>query len=408
MNDAVIVGGGLVGASLALALAPTGRRVALIEAALPGSAGQPSFDDRTSALGNGTRRILTTLGAWPHIAAQAAPIRTIRISDAGRFGAARLDAREQGLEALGYTAANRIIGAGLWQALQAAPGGVELIAPARVRQVQLGPEAARVAYLDAAGREQWLEARLAIAADGAHSLVRSAAGVSAESVDYGQVAIVANLGAERPATDIAYERFTDTGPLAVLPLTDGSYTVVWSLAPAHAEAVLAADDARFLAELQQCFGWRIGGITRVGRRASYPLTLMRAQALTGPRAVLVGNAAQALHPVAGQGFNLGLRDAATLAELIADAGDPGDAALLERFAALRARDRAGMIRFTDSLVRGFASHRPGAALLRNLGLLLFDQLPPAKNAMARLSWGFGDHMPRLLRGLSLAARGAGS
>ncbi|MFT3907390.1 MAG: 2-octaprenyl-6-methoxyphenyl hydroxylase [Steroidobacteraceae bacterium] len=401
--DVVIVGGGLVGASLALALAPTRRRVALIEAVLPGAVSQPSFDDRTSALGNGSRRILETLGAWPRIGPQAAAIRTIQVSDAGHFGAARLDATEQGIEALGYTVSNRSIGAGLWGALQAAPGGVQVIAPARVQSVQLAAQGAEVRYSDAAGQDRMLRADLAVAADGAHSLVRAAAGIGAHDVDYEQVAIVANLSADRPAAGIAYERFTTTGPLAVLPLADGSYTVVWTLAPAHAEAVLAHDDAAFLAELQTCFGWRIGTIRRVGKRASYPLLLTRAQSAAGVRSVLVGNASQALHPVAGQGFNLGLRDAAVLAELVAEADDAGTPVLLERFAALRARDRAGMVQFTDALVRGFASRKPGAALLRNLGLLAFDAAPFAKSALASLSWGFGDHTPRLMRGLPLAS-----
>jgi 2-octaprenyl-6-methoxyphenol hydroxylase len=247
-----------------------------------------------------------------------------------------------------------------------------------------------------------LAARLVVAADGAHSLVRAAAGIAAVVEDYDQVAVVVHLSTDRPATGIAYERFTATGPLAVLPLADGRYTVVWTLRPERAQQVLALDGAAFVAELQRGFGWRIGRVRQVGARASYPLRLSRAESLAGPRTVLVGNAAQALHPVAGQGFNLGLRDAALLAETVAAAADPGAPGVLEHFERRRGADRRGMIGFTDGLVKLFASDRPGAAAARNLGLLLFDVAPGAKRALSRLSWGFGGDTPRLMRGLPVA------
>ncbi len=185
----------------------------------------------------------------------------------------------------------------------------------------------------------------------------------------------------------------------MLPLADGSYTVVWSLAPERAAQLLAAEPAQYLAELQRCFGWRIGRLQRLGRRVSYPLALTRAGALSAARCVLVGNAAQALHPVAGQGFNLGLRDAASLAEALNAASDPGAAAVLGAYEDSRSADRAAMIGFTDTLVRLFSSERPGIAGARNAGLLLFDLLPPAKRALSQLSWGFGGSASRLMRGL---------
>jgi 2-octaprenyl-6-methoxyphenol hydroxylase len=246
-----------------------------------------------------------------------------------------------------------------------------------------------------------VEARLLVAADGAHSAVRAAAAIEADVEDYDQVAIVANVGADRPHDGTAYERFTATGPLAVLPLYDGSYGVIWSCRPADAAGVLSLDDGSYLRELQARFGWRAGRFVRVGRRASYPLKLTRAVETTATRTVLIGNAAQALHPVAGQGFNLGLRDAAMLAEVIAnaDGGDAGAPELLRRFAEWRAADRGGVVRFTDGLVKLFGSSRPGAGILRNLGLLMFDLAPPAKSALARVSAGFGGPTPRLARGL---------
>ena len=395
--DVAIVGGGMVGASLALALGGSGKRVALIEAVAADAAGQPSFDDRTTALGNGSRRIFESLGVWQHLDAHAGPVREIRVSDAGHYGAARLSAAEQGLEALGYVVSNRHIGAALWKQLAAQPA-IALRCPARVLEVQLGADRARLTVQ--AGAEL-VEARVVVAADGAHSLVRAAAGISALVEDYNQVAVVVHVLTDQLASGVAYERFTATGPLAVLPLADGRYTVVWTVTPARATQLLALGDAEFIDEMQRGFGWRIGRIVRAGARAAYPLRLSRADAMTGRRAVLVGNAAQALHPVAGQGFNLGLRDAALLAEILAAAPDPGAAAVLEDYERRRAADRRGMIRFTDGLVKLFASERPGVAAARSAGLLLFDVVPAAKRALSRLSWGFGGDSPRLMRGLSV-------
>src|SRR5258706_2831355 len=305
--DLAIVGGGMVGASLALALAGTTRRVALIEPVLPGAGTQPSFDDRSSALANGTRRVLETIGAWQAIAPHACAIREIQVSDAGHYEAARLDAAGQGLPALGYTVANRVLGQALWSALRA-QSRVQLLAPARVVGVGDAGDCLRLTLQG--GAVAALEARLVVAADGAQSLVRQSAGIENVTVDYEQVAVVANLAASRVATGIAYERFTQHGPLAVLPLTDGSYTVVWTVSLGEAPTLLAADDDSFRRQLQQRFGWRIGELLRVGQRAAYPLALSRAQQTVALRTALVGNAAQSLHPVAGQGFNLGLRDAA--------------------------------------------------------------------------------------------------
>jgi len=399
--DVAIVGGGMVGASLALALSGTGLAVLLIEGVAPDSDAQPSFDDRTTALGNASRRILQSIGAWDAIAPYAAAIRTIHVSDAGRFGFARLRAEEQGVEAFGYVAANRVIGRALWSKLRDAPG-IEIRVPVRTERVELAPDLARLDLVHGDGTPERVSARLVVAADGAHSAVRAAAGIGARVEDYGQVAVVANVAADRSHDGTAFERFTSSGPLAVLPLHDGSYTVVWALTPQRAAEMLALDAASFLRELQGRFGWRAGRFVRMGRRASYPLKLTRAEHTVAQRAVLIGNAAQALHPVAGQGFNLGLRDAAMLAEILVDAReDVGAAEPLARFAEWRQTDRRGVISFTDGLVKLFGDTRPGMSFVRNLGLLLFDLTPPAKSALARVSLGFGGPSPRLARGLSL-------
>jgi 2-octaprenyl-6-methoxyphenol hydroxylase len=400
--DLAIVGGGMVGASLAVALAGSRRRVLLVESVAPDSLAQPSFDERTTALGNASRRIFEGLRIWPGLEADAAAIRTIHVSDAGRFGFARLTAHEQGIDAFGYVLANRLIGAALWQQLTHA-ANVTLRVPARVTELGLAADGASLTVESPGDRRERFTARLLVAADGAQSQVRTAAGIAAEVEDYRQLAVVANVSCDLPHQDIAYERFTRQGPLALLPLADGSRALIWACAPARAEELLALTDREYLAELQQQFGWRAGRFVRLGRRAAYPLALTRAAKPAGLRTLLIGNAAQTLHPVAGQGFNLGLRDAAMLAEVLvqgdADAGAPQ---LLADFADWRARDRAGVVRFTDGLIRVFGSRAPAISLLRDLGLLLFDLSPPAKRALARVSAGFAGPTPRLARGLPLA------
>ena len=399
--DVAIVGGGLVGASLALGLGGSGVRVLLIESIAPGSAAQPSFDERTTALGNASRRIFQGLGIWDEVAREAAPIRAIHISDAGRFGFARLQAAEQGIDAFGYVVPNRVIGTALWRGLSGA-SGVEVRVPAEIEDLEITTERAYFKVVASAGAREVTSAGLLVAADGAHSMVRAAAGIAAGVEDYEQVAITAAVMSDRAHDGTAYERFTPSGPVAVLPLRGGGYGTIWSCAPQRAAELLTLEDDAYLAELQSCFGWRAGRLRRVGRRASYPLKLTRAATTVARRTVLIGNAAQALHPIAGQGFNLGLRDAALLAEVIAGAaGDVGSAELLRKFADWRAADRGGVVRFTDGLVRLFGSRMPGISLMRNLGLLAFDLAPPAKRALARVSLGFGGPTPRLARGLPL-------
>lgn len=398
--DVAIVGGGMVGASFALALRDTSLRVLLIEGVQPDSATQPSFDERTTALGNGSRQIFESLGAWAGMAAESAPIRSIHVSDAGRFGVARLDAKEQGIDAFGYVVANRVIGKVLWQALRAAKN-IDVRVPAHVAAVTQDANGVTLEVRDD-GKSELVSASLAVAADGAASVLRASAGIDAEVEDYDQVAIVVNAKTERPNNGEAFERFTASGPLAVLPTAGGGYTAVWAARPERAAELMALGDEAFCAELMRVFGWRAGRWTRVGKRHTYPLVLSRASQTVAGRIVLIGNAAQALHPVAGQGFNLGLRDAATLAEMIvADRQDVGGPELLEKFAAWRAEDRQGVTRFTDGLVKLFGDPRPGFGLVRNFGLLLFDLSPAAKRALSRVSWGFAGRMPRLARGLPL-------
>jgi 2-octaprenyl-6-methoxyphenol hydroxylase len=407
--DLAIVGGGLVGASLALALRGLPLRVALIEAHAPDSSAQPSFDDRTTALGNASRRIFEALGVWEALAADAAAITAIHVSDAGRFGFARLAAAEMNLDALGYVVPNRVLGRELWRALDAAPT-ITRFMPARLQALHVAEDVATL-ELSQGAAPVTLTAALVVAADGAHSLVRQVAGLGATVDDYDQVAIVASLRTDRSNDGVAYERFTAAGPMALLPLrAAGSAawrTLVWAARPQDAERLLQLAPDQFMREWQEAFGWRAGRALQLGTRGRYPLSLSRSEGSVAARVVLLGNAAQSLHPVAGQGFNLGLRDAAELAEslqkALADGGtDVGAAGVLAPYAAQRERDRDGVIRFTDTLVRVFSSEHPLAAAARDAGLLLFDLLPPAKRALSQVSLGFGTRTGRLARGLPLS------
>jgi 2-octaprenyl-6-methoxyphenol hydroxylase len=402
--DVAIVGGGMVGASLAVALDGLGLRILLIEAVPHDAASQPSFDERTTALSNGSRRILETLGVWSQVSAAATPIRKIHISDRGRFGFARIDAEEQHLSALGYVVPNRALGAALWGRL-AASANVHASSPAQVLRVTPGEQAVELA-VRANGRESTLSTRLVVAADGAQSVVRAAFGVESETRDYAQTAVITTLLPQRFHDYVAYERFTPTGPLALLPLADGRCTLVLTLAPAQAELALAWTDAEFLAEAQSRFGFRLGRFLKVGRRVGYPLALTRSSRTSAGRCAIIGNAAQGLHPVAGMGFNLGLRDVASLAEVIAEhrnrePADVGGAPVLHEYDAWRAADRRGIIAFTDGLVRLFSNPLGAVRRLRNLGLLAFDVLPPAKAALSRLSTGASARTPKLARGVAL-------
>ena len=410
--DIAIVGGGLVGASLAAALRGLPLSIALIEAHAPDSAGQPSFDERTTALGNASRRVFEALGLWKSLAPEAAAITQIHVSDAGRFGFARLQAQELGIDALGYVVPNRVLGRELWRALDGA-AAITAFMPAQLQAMRVAEDSASL-EITRSGQAQTITANLVVAADGAHSLVRRSVGLGSTVDDYDQVAVVASLRTDLANDGIAYERFTAAGPMALLPLrapgSNSWRTLVWAARPADAQALLALPADQFMREWQEAFGWRAGRAQQLGQRGRYPLALTRSEGSVAARTVLLGNAAQSLHPVAGQGFNLGLRDAAELAQLLHGAvargeKDVGSAGLLAPWAADRARDRDGVVRFTDTLVRVFSSEHRLAAAARDAGLLLFDLLPPAKRALSRVSLGFGARASRLTRGLPLS-RGA--
>jgi 2-octaprenyl-6-methoxyphenol hydroxylase len=402
--DILIVGGGLVGASLAGALRDSPFTIGMVEAATPALADKPGYDDRTLALAYGSRRILEGIGVWDGVRSRgASPIERIHISDRGRFGFTRLHAEDVGLEALGYVVSAPVLGKSLYEAIEGRPN-VQVLSPATVHSVEIQDDAAHV-RIAAGGVERSLVARLVVAADGANSPIREAAGIAASRIRYRQSAIVTAVTTELPHAGTAYERFTKSGPLALLPAGPDYCAVVWSVAADEVETILAWDDETFRARLQSCFGERLGRFVRVGRRQVHPLGLTRVRELARPRLVVIGNAAHTVHPVAGQGFNLGLRDVAALAEIVIEAAstgrDVGDFDLLRRYAAWRARDNRVVSTFTHSLTRIFSNDFWPIAYARDAGLVTVDLMPLLKRGFIRITSGLAGRLPRLARGLPL-------
>jgi 2-octaprenyl-6-methoxyphenol hydroxylase len=402
--DIAIVGGGLAGATLACALGASRYRVALLEAQAADQVDRPGYDERTVALAFGSRRILEGLSLWSAIAHAAIPIKTIHVSERGRFGATRLRHAEEGVEALGYVVPNRQIARAL-HARVAAQQNVQVVAPARVAEVM--PRASHVSLAFTAEPEselQSLRCRLLVAADGADSVVRRCLEIGLSVNDYAQTAIVANVTPSRHHGFTAFERFTETGPLALLPMSEERCSLIWTHAPRAASIALRWSDSEFLDALQACFGYRLGRLQQVGKRQAYPLKLSVAREFVRPRVALIGNAAHTLHPVAGQGFNLALRDVAQLVELLMrpSIDDPGDDATLRRYADFRRADVRRTVRFTDTLARAFINPFKPIAYARAAGLLTLDCVPPLRHALARQTMGLRGRVPRLASGVALA------
>lgn len=400
--DIAIVGGGMVGVSLACALAPLPLRVAVIEGAMPRLGQPPCYDDRAIALSYGSRQILESIGVWRHLTDQATPIEHIHISDRGRFGFAHLDRKEEHLPALGYVALAREMGEALYRALKQT--SVELMAPAQLLSFTQS-DAGVTLSLERSGTRSSLEARLMVAADGTQSRAREALGIGTRGWDYGQVAVVANVTPSRAHDNRAFERFTEQGPLALLPMSGGRCGLVWTQRQAEVDEVLRWSDSEFLARLQDAFGFRLGRLTQVGARQAYPLQLLMAERAVSGRVALIGNAIHTLHPIAGQGFNLGIRDVSALADVVAQALqdhlDPGDPSVLTRYSQWRERDHNALALITDGLARLFANPLPPVRGGRNLGLLLTDLLPGVRHRIARHAMGLTGRLPRLSRGLKL-------
>lgn len=400
--DVLIIGGGLAGASLACALENSGLAVELIEAHPLHAETQPCYDDRTVALSYGSRVIFEAMGLWPAMADRIEAIKTIHISDRGHLGVTRLRHHDEGVEALGYVAENRVLGEVLYQRL-AENQNVQLHCPAQVLSLQQQDDSVQLRYAEN-GAEHELSAGLVVVADGVSSATRDMLQIGASRQDYQQSAIITNVTPGQPHRNIAYERFTDTGPLAFLPMTGQRCAVVWTVPTGQVDALLALDDDAFLEKLQQRFGYRLGRLRKVGQRQVYPLALVESTQLVRGRVVIVGNAAHAIHPVAGQGFNLALRDVATLAELLSAQRDAPIEETLASYQALRTQDARRVYRFTDTLVKIFSNDFPPLAHARAAALLLTDLMPAVKHRLARQSMGLSGRLSRLGRGLSMVKR----
>lgn len=430
--DILIIGGGMVGASLAIALGGQNCRIAVIESIPLRSSDQPSYNDRSIALSYGSKKIFSTMGLWPSLQSHVAPIHKIHISDRKHFGATRLDCKDENVEALGYVVETRAMGEVLQEKL-AEQKNVDLLCPVGLEDLSISDQCVTAQVKENSNENsdnnenskiRTLTASLLVAADGSQSFIREQLGIPVTHWKYGQTAIIANVTPQNHHQNIAYERFTDSGPLAVLPLppikvpkmvqpVTGSEEIeeprcslVWTVRDEQREEILSLTDKEFLHRLQGRFGQRLGRFLKVGARHSFPLSMLRANEYVRSRIALIGNAAHTLHPVAGQGFNLGIRDVAALAELlvqaIKDERNPGDLAVLQEYADWRRRDHRRVIAFTDGLARIFSNPLSPVVLARNLGLVAVDLMPFAKHSLTRQTMGLHGRLPRLARGLPLA------
>ena len=373
--DIVVIGGGPIGLAFALAAHAQGCHVIVLEANIGAAS-----DTRTLALAAGSRLILSALGAWPDDL-PATPIHTIHVTQRGGFGQSILHAQEFGVPALGYTLSYRALVRALLA--QAERSGLTITDGATVNQVTTHTDAGVVTYVRN-GVEQSTRAKLIVVADGGRSLTQLPS-IKIEEKDYGQIALLARVSSDRPHRNIAYERFTPTGPVALLPVGD-EFGLVWTVGPSEAERIKVLDDAQFINEFQTIFGGYAGKFSKLHSRFQFPLRLRYADRTVAERTVLIGNAAQALHPVAGQGFNLGLRDADQLAAILRDVSreaDCGEATLLKRYQHSRKPDTRAGILFTDALVRGFSNHHPLLRVGRGIGLAAMQMLPFARRRLAQ-------------------------
>ena len=400
MRDIAIIGGGLVGLCAALILQHSKRQVTVLEAAMLEQVEVDGLNARSIALAASSVQIFRALGIWSQIEKWATPIQNIHVSSRGKWGVTRLRAADHEFDALGYVIESQSLGRCLLEAVEASKY-IKLQQGASFASIEQ-KESVNIGYRKN-GRVAHLEARLALVADGADSPARQALGIDHQTMDYGQSVVISNVEVSQPAIGTAYERFTTQGPLAMLPLGDKRYACIWTLTPTEADSACAQSDADFCAALQDCFGHRLGLVERAGKRFSFPIQRTRANALQSGRCLLVGNAANALHPVAGQSFNLSLRDVACLYELLCDQrSEQPDGDEFEGIAAdyekLRLQEQRQVIRYGDGLVTLFSNELPMFEHLRAAGLGLLDLLPALKTqaALAGMGMSFGGN--RLLRG----------
>ena len=415
--DVAIVGGGMVGMTLAAALGSAGLPVAIVDAEAPAAMTAAAFDGRSSAIAFGSQQVLAGIGAWATMAAEAQSILDIRVSDGRATGSvSRLflhyDHRDlapggggrKNAPPFGFIVENRVTRQALLQRLAELPGVIH-VAPSRAASVERRADAVAVVLDD--GRK--VSARLVVAADGRNSPVRAAAGIRTTEWTYEQTGIVCTVAHEKPHGGVAHEHFLPAGPFAMLPMVDDDgvhrSSIVWTERRDLAPAMMALDDAAFAAEIERRFGPSLGRLRPIGGRFAYPLTLVHAERYVGHRLALLGDAAHAIHPIAGQGLNLGLRDVAVLAETIVDAQrlglDIGDGLVLERYQRWRRFDNLVLMAVTDGMNRLFSNDIAPVRLARDLGMAAVNRLPPLKRLFMRHAMGLIGDLPRLVRGEAL-------
>ncbi|WP_133131201.1 2-octaprenyl-6-methoxyphenyl hydroxylase [Legionella yabuuchiae] len=384
--DVLIIGGGLTGALLLLALKDSGYRALLVDANSFDIKVQADFDARSIALSSASVRILSMLGVWPSLSTKATAIQTIHVSEQKRFGATRLTSKNK--LPLGFVVEMQ----DLYRAIQPLIDSHQLLAPASLTALDEVDNQATIK--DSSGKTSTIKAKLIVAADGADSFVRKQLGLKPEVKHYHQSAVVANIGLARSHHEQAFERFTASGPLALLPMSQNRSSLIWSLSSNEAERMLNLSDQAFIRRLHQEFGYRLGRFTKVGRRGLYPLKQVIMKQQVSGFTVFIGNAAHTLHPVAGQGFNLGLRDVALLAQCLIKYGITTSA--LTTYEQYRQHDQKAITYFTNGLVDLFTSTLPGLSHARSAGLVLLDNLPSAKRLLSRYASGLAGVIPDLV------------
>jgi len=399
-RDIAIVGGGLVGLSAALALQHPDRHISVVESSALPQQESTGLNARSIALSYASVQIFKALGLWQEIKKAAAPIKTIHISSQGQWGVTRLRGSDYELEAMGYVIESWKLGAVL----------LDHIRQSKSISLETGAEFEALEFADlvqlryrSEKKLRKLGASLVLIADGARSKARSSLGIEHRMIDYAQAAIITNIEVSSPVSGAAYERFTDAGPLAMLPLGRTRYACVWTHDPQSSERLMQLDDQQFVESLQQSFGFRLGFIECVGQRYSFPLHRTEALELAKNRCLLIGNAANTLHPVAGQGFNLALRDIASLSHLLESQpirtfDQDSIIRLLDEYQSLRTAEQRGVVRLGDGLVSLFSNDLPVLKQIRAGALALLDIIPPLKTEVAMSGMGFGFAGNPMLRG----------
>jgi len=398
--DIVVIGGGLVGLSAALALQQPGRHISILESSALQQKQPAGLNARSIALSYASVQIFKALGLWREIKSRASPIKTIHISSQGEWGVTRLQASDYELEAMGYVVESRVLDKILLDRIRRSKS-ISLITRASFESVEFS-DCVNLAYRSE-DKLQELDTSLVLVADGTQSKTRSSLGIDHRSIDYAQAAIIANVEVSQPTPGVAYERFTKSGPLAMLPLGGGRYACVWTHDPATSSELVQLDDEQFIASLQNCFGYRLGYIEKVSPRFCFPLHRTEALGLVKNRCLLLGNAANTLHPVAGQGLNLALRDVASLSHLfrhqrIQSLDELSIRQLLDDYESSRVVDQRQVARLGDGMVSLFSNDLPVLKTLRAGALALLDILPPLKTEVAMSGMGFSYGGNSMLRG----------